>query len=361
MFRQTRTRTLAALAVLGLAAGCSSAPDAGTTTTAARETSPRGEPRRRFPVLGRPGEPRGPAGRSGGSSRGASATPGSSSASRTGPVAMWPAGRATPSPKIRRRPRRRPGRGGPRCSSRTTSRTATAASTRRAAAHGADAYRDWIDRFATGHRRQRGRWSSLEPDAVAHIVDGCTPAEYHAERDAAALRGDRPAQAAAADEGLPRRGQPGLDPRVVRNWSSRSQRAGIASADGFALNVSNFQTDDGDEGVRPPALGGPRRQALRRRHQPQRQRPAAPATAPRPGAIRRAGRWAPRRPRTPATRCVDAYLWIKRPGESDGPCRGRPVGGPVVAGLRAGAGAQLQVVAGDFTFRPLHPTWTRVT
>lgn len=73
MFRQTRTRTLAALAVLGLVAGCSSAPEADTTT-AARETSAQASPAAGSPFWVDPASPR-PSRCSGGSSRGASATP----------------------------------------------------------------------------------------------------------------------------------------------------------------------------------------------------------------------------------------------------------------------------------------------
>ena len=80
------------------------------------------------------------------------------------------------------------------------------------------------------------------------------------------------------------------------------KRAGIAKADGFALNVSNFQTTEENTDVRQAAVRDGRRQALRHRHQPQRQRPGYTAGRPEgAGATRRAAPWASRRPPTRAT------------------------------------------------------------
>lgn len=108
--------------------------------------------------------------------------------------------------------------------------------------HDAGAYRSWIDSFATA----LGDSSAvvvLEPDAVPHIVDGCTPAQYHDERYGLL---------AGAIERLKR--QPGT--RVYLDAGNPAwiddpgrlveplRRAGLARADGFALNVSNFQTND---------------------------------------------------------------------------------------------------------------------
>ena len=104
------------------------------------------------------------------------------------------------------------------------------------------------------------------------------------------------------------------------------RRAGIATADGFALNVSNFETTEAstDFGKRLSArVGG---------------KPFVIDTSRNGGGPLTGGRaeaWCnpPGRalgtPPTTDTRDdrLDAYLWIKRPGESDGTCRGGPEAG----------------------------------
>ncbi len=99
----------------------------------------------------------------------------------------------------------------------------------------------------------------------------------------------------------------------------------MGQADGFALNVSNFQTDQASSVVRRQpcraALGGKHFVVDTSRNgngpytgteswcnPPGRALGAPPTTAT-------------GRPR------LDAYLWIKRPGESDGTCRGGPAAG----------------------------------
>ncbi|MDW4909025.1 glycoside hydrolase family 6 protein [Streptomyces sp. ADMS] len=191
-------------------------------------------------------------------------------------------------------------------------------------AGGADAYRAWIGRFAKALGDSRAL-VVLEPDAVAHLVDGCTPAEYHAERErllgeAVARLKRQPRTKVYLDAGNP-------------DWIEEPsklveplRRAGITRADGFALNVSNFQTDAATRkyGVRLSRelggkhfvvdtsrngngpLGGDRSQAWCN--------PPGRALGTRPTT----------RTGEPA---LDAYLWIKRPGESDGECRGGPAAG----------------------------------
>ncbi|MGC5342281.1 glycoside hydrolase family 6 protein [Streptomyces sp. DT171] len=44
-----------------------------------------------------------------------------------------------------------------------------------------DAYRAWLEKVATGSGDRRAT-VLLEPDAVLHPVDGCTPQEFHEER-----------------------------------------------------------------------------------------------------------------------------------------------------------------------------------
>ena len=104
----------------------------------------------------------------------------------------------------------------------------------------------------------------------------------------------------------------------------RLRAVGVSGARGFAVNVSGFETTDRalafGRADLPPHLG----RALRRRHQPQRPRPAvAPGEWCNPP-----GRALGERPTTETgDPRVDAYLWIKRPGESDGTCNGGPPAG----------------------------------
>ena len=105
--------------------------------------------------------------------------------------------------------------------------------------------------------------------------------------------------------------------------------AGIDKADGFSLNVSNYQSTAGPPEVRPRRLGARRRQALHHRHRPQRQRPAH-------GFDKKDERnWCNPDGRalgTPPTTntgdpLCDAFFWLKPPGESDGTCNKGPAAG----------------------------------
>ncbi|MFC8955113.1 glycoside hydrolase family 6 protein [Streptomyces sp. NPDC057101] len=190
--------------------------------------------------------------------------------------------------------------------------------------HDAQAYRNWIDSFAAAI----GEASAivvLEPDAVPHVVDGCTPAQYHDERygllaGAIERLKRQPRTRVYLDAGNPAWiDDPGKLVEPLR-------RAGVARADGFALNVSNFQRN---ETVRAfgaqlsGLLGGTHFTVDTSRN----------GAGPLPGDREEAWCNPPGRslgvPPTDRTgdELVDAYLWIKRPGDSDGTCRGGPEAG----------------------------------
>jgi endoglucanase len=105
------------------------------------------------------------------------------------------------------------------------------------------------------------------------------------------------------------------------------RRAGVADANGFALNVSNFQTTaatiaygrqisrlvGGKHFVVDTSRNGLGPLAKRLWKKPEDQWCNSP------------GRALGARPSTrTADPLVDAYLWIKSPGESDGTCNGGP-------------------------------------
>ncbi|MFF4591097.1 glycoside hydrolase family 6 protein [Streptomyces sp. NPDC001388] len=179
-----------------------------------------------------------------------------------------------------------------------------------------DAYDGWIDRFAAG----LGSGETvviLEPDSIAQA--GCLPEARRADRFASLARAGRVLKAANPrarvyyDAGHSGWNAPEKQAALLR-------QAGAASADGVFSNVSNFR-GTADESAYDrrvlDALGGP---------------PDLGAVidtsrngngAPREGewcdpAGRRIGR-APTFATGEAR--IDAYLWVKPPGESDG-CRG---------------------------------------
>ncbi|WP_086763620.1 glycoside hydrolase family 6 protein, partial [Streptomyces griseiscabiei] len=104
-----------------------------------------------------------------------------------------------------------------------------------------DAYRTWIDGVARGIG-DRSATIVLEPDAVLHLVDGCTPEEFHEERydllkGAIERLGGLKNTTVYLDAGNAGWG----DPEEIHD---PLKRAGVDQADGFAVNVSNFYTTD---------------------------------------------------------------------------------------------------------------------
>ncbi|MEU6090532.1 glycoside hydrolase family 6 protein [Streptomyces sp. NPDC047085] len=187
-----------------------------------------------------------------------------------------------------------------------------------------NAYRAWIGAVARGIG-DRAATVVLEPDAVLHLVDGCTPAQFHEERydllkgavtKLTSLKNTK----VYLDAGNAGWGRPDQIFQPLR-------RAGIDQADGFSVNVANFYStqdslaygkqlsakvdgkhfviDTSRNGNGPYAQGDP---AERWCNPPGRALGEPPTT------------------RT-ADPLVDAYLWVKRPGESDGTCKGGPKAG----------------------------------
>ncbi|MFJ6719982.1 glycoside hydrolase family 6 protein [Streptomyces sp. NPDC091259] len=188
----------------------------------------------------------------------------------------------------------------------------------------AGAYRGWIGAVADNIGRQK-TMVVLEPDAVPHLVDGCTQAERRQERfqllSEAVDRLKRNRETKVyIDAG---------NPAWVKDTGKLVDalyQAGLDRADGFSLNVSNFQSDADTR-----AYGAELSRAAKGKHfviDTSRN-----GAGPLPGHGQEAWCNPPGRalgtPPTDATGdpLVDAYLWIKRPGESDGPCRGGPQAG----------------------------------
>ncbi|GIJ49120.1 glucanase [Virgisporangium aliadipatigenens] len=191
----------------------------------------------------------------------------------------------------------------------------------------ADEYRQWIRSFAGGIKG-RPAVVILEPDAVAHTLEGC--ADNATERYAVITDAVNVLKAAGArvyvDAGHP-------------NWigdvnklAGALKNAGIAKADGFSLNVSNFvRTADnvtyGDK--LSDALGGKTRYVIDTSRNGAGPYDGGTTVNGGPSWCNPPGRALGEAPtvRTGKER-VDAFLWVKRPGESDGACRpGEPPAG----------------------------------
>jgi endoglucanase len=197
------------------------------------------------------------------------------------------------------------------------------------AANGA-AYRRWIEQVGLGIG-DRKAIVILEPDAVAQVVDGCVPRRMVAPR-LALLR-----DAVAAFAALPRvrvyldAGNAGWIKKPARLMVPLL-KSGIEQADGFSLNVSNFQPTGRTKryGHRLSAAVGGAHFVIdtsRNGNGPLRHKSA---DRPHSGEswCNPPGRALGEPPSTrTGDRLVDAYLWIKRPGESDGTCNGGPPAG----------------------------------
>ncbi|MCT9082523.1 glycoside hydrolase family 6 protein [Streptomyces fulvoviolaceus] len=308
--------TLAALAVLGLAAGCSSAPGVDEASVAgAASKSP--DPTSPFWV-----DPASPAAQQIQLWQREGRTQDAELLKKIAdePAALWPAGEIDPAPVIKAATASANAEG------RTALFVAYNIPHRDCGQHSAggaadgDAYRAWIGKFADALADAKAL-VILEPDAVAHIVDGCTPAESAPEREqllgeAIARLKQQPNTKVYLDAG---------NPAWIRDPSKLVdplKRSGIAGADGFSLNVSNFQTDaatkkyglqlsgdlDGKHFVIDSSRNG---------------------NGPLPGVwCNPPGRALGTHPTTDTgVPALDAYLWIKRPGESDGTCEGGPNAG----------------------------------
>lgn len=184
----------------------------------------------------------------------------------------------------------------------------------------AAAYRTWITELAAAVRGT-STVVILEPDAVPHLVDGCVSGPVADERYT--LLGE----AIAAFQQEPRAkvyldaGNPGWITDVDR-VAAALDRAGVRRADGFSLNVANFETTEDNISYGTAVsdrLGGLPFVVDTSRN----------GNGPAPvDAQDSEGHWCnpPGRALGPAPTTVtgaprvDAFLWIKRPGESDGAC-----------------------------------------
>ncbi|MEU6487957.1 glycoside hydrolase family 6 protein [Streptomyces sp. NPDC046887] len=187
-----------------------------------------------------------------------------------------------------------------------------------------DSYRAWLDKVAAGIGDRRAT-VVVEPDAVMHMVDGCTQEQYHEERydllkGAVKRLKQLPNTRVYLDAGNAGWGKPDQIFEPLQ-W------AGVGDADGFAVNVSNFQTTAAstEYGKKVSEKVGGKPFVIdtsRNGNGPYTEGDPAQSWCNPPG--RALGETPTAETGDPK---VDAYLWIKRPGESDGDCKGGPRAG----------------------------------
>jgi endoglucanase len=190
-----------------------------------------------------------------------------------------------------------------------------------------DYYRAWIAALSAGLGGS-GATVVLEPDAVPHELSGCVDGALRDERyellgDAIdALKGAGAAVYLDA-------GNPGFISDVDA-LAGALERSGVQRADGFALNVANFRTTE--ENVAFGTAISERLGGARFVIDTSRNGAGAPVEGDIDGApsfCNPPGRALGAAPTTDTGNpLVDALLWVKRPGESDGACRpGEPEAG----------------------------------
>lgn len=187
----------------------------------------------------------------------------------------------------------------------------------------AAAYRDWIDRVA-GVIGDGPATVILEPDALA-MADCLSEAQREERYDLIAYAVDRltanPATVVYVDAGHSRW-------VAADEMANRLNRVGVHKARGFSLNTANFFTTEEEIGYGETISGltGGAHYVIDTSRN---------GNGPADGELywcNPSGR-ALGVPPTTATAGphADAYLWVKRPGESDGSCnRGEPAAGTFV-------------------------------
>lgn len=183
-------------------------------------------------------------------------------------------------------------------------------------ASSASAYTDWIGSFARGIGNAKAM-VILEPDALAEI--SCLSSSDQATREqllssAVSILKSQPNTSVYIDAGH----SGWVDPQTM---ASELQKANIATANGFSLNVSNFDATNVEAtyGEQVSGLAGGKHFVI---------------DTGRNGSGSN-GQWCNPSGMTIGTKpttntgnsLIDAYLWVKVPGESDGNCNGGPAAG----------------------------------
>lgn len=186
-----------------------------------------------------------------------------------------------------------------------------------------DAYRGWIDGIAGQIGASRAA-VIVEPDALA--MADCLSGDQRQERYdlihyAVDSLSRNPATAVYVDGGH-------IHWHSPEDMADRLNKAGVGHARGFSLNVANFFTTEDEIGYGDAIsahVNGAHYVIDTSRNG------AGPAPASKLDWCNPSGRALGAAPTTATGNGhVDAFLWIKRPGESDGSCNGGPAAGTFV-------------------------------
>ena len=188
----------------------------------------------------------------------------------------------------------------------------------------AGAYRSWIDGVAAAIGTGPAA-VILEPDALA-MIDCLSPGQQQERLDLISYAVDtltrNPATAVYVDAGHPR--------WVAADvMAGRLNQVGVQKARGFSLNTANFFTTEESMGY-GQAISGMTNGA----HYviDTSRNGAGPVEGDDLYWCNPSGRPLGAAPTTATGNpTVDAFLWVKRPGESDGSCRGAPSAGTFVS------------------------------
>jgi endoglucanase len=182
-----------------------------------------------------------------------------------------------------------------------------------------DAYLEWIEKIAQGVDDKKAVMI-LEPDALS-LLEKCTVKSKHGERyklltDAIRLFKARPNIHVYLDAGNAR----WLQPEQI---AAHLNAAGLEYADGFSLNVSNYVATDETLafGKKVSALTNGAHFVIDTARNGNGAAPGNEWCNPDGRAL-----GIPPTTDTEEPLC-DAFLWLKRPGESDGACNGGPRAG----------------------------------
>jgi endoglucanase len=181
-----------------------------------------------------------------------------------------------------------------------------------------DSYKAWIRAFAAGIGSRRAV-VVLEPDALAGM--SCLTQANQETRlalisDAVSVLAAQAGVATYIDAG-------NSGWQAASTMAPRLQAAGIARARGFSLNVSNYRTTAGEltYGNQLASLVGGKHFIVDTSRN-------GLGPAPDGAWCNAPGRALGNRPTASTGNALaDAFLWVKRPGESDGACNGGPSAG----------------------------------
>jgi endoglucanase len=190
-------------------------------------------------------------------------------------------------------------------------------------AHDNGSYLEWVKGVAAGIGKRRVA-IVLEPDALG-LLTQCLSADDQAKRlemlhEAVRMLASNPGTSVYIDAGHSHWGP-------AEDMAERLKRAGIDDARGFALNTSNFRPDDelipfGKKLVE--LLGGKTHFII----DSSRNGNGAAAQDDPQDWCNPEGRALGRAPTVDTgDPAIDAFVWVKRPGESDGECKGGPAAG----------------------------------